>query len=395
MWVLAAATMLASSLAPTFAQSPAPAAEPLAGLSAKEQREVADYQKARAEHEAALTRYWAEVTAKKAARRTKKAAGEAFTANDYVLSHPPAYGGPQLAPHLLKKLKDATPPAPETPTPVVAEFLQHAKEIYRFTPGSVSEAEFKRRYAKEALAMGLTKEQVVRVYALETGGVGTYDMQSGIDPISKRGKAISTALGYAQLLHANTVNELVKHGETFAQRLEAMARARGVYAGRTRELRAKAGVVRAMLREAKSVPNDWNEHMKLARTPKGLGMHALNMDGDVGPWLQVYKLNGIRELAAQQNLPNLTGAELELMNLAGPGTGLEMMSSEAARAAPTANFFSRGGYERNPVVHNRSSRELLRRLDERMDVHIVKAGAVEFARIFDEVARGVVRGGAR
>ena len=69
-----------------------------------------------------------------------------------------------------------------------------------------------RRSAREALKVGLTKEQVVRVYALETGGLGTYDMQSGFNPVTRTGKPISSALGYAQLLHANSTSELVRHG---------------------------------------------------------------------------------------------------------------------------------------------------------------------------------------
>ena len=54
----------------------------------------------------------------------------------------------------------------------------------------------------------------MRIYALETGGQGTYDMQAGFNPLTKQGRAISSALGYAQLLHANSVGELVKHGES-------------------------------------------------------------------------------------------------------------------------------------------------------------------------------------
>ena len=54
---------------------------------------------------------------------------------------------------------------------------------------------------------------------------------------------------------------------------------------------------------------------------------------------------------------------------------------------PTPNFFSRGGYERNPVVKGRTAAALLAELEKRMDVHMKKAGAIEFARIFDEVAR--------
>ena len=43
-----------------------------------------------------------------------------------------------------------------------------------------SDVEFKRAYAKAAVAAGLTRDQAVRIYAFETGGNGTYDVQAGI-----------------------------------------------------------------------------------------------------------------------------------------------------------------------------------------------------------------------
>ena len=54
---------------------------------------------------------------------------------------------------------------------------------------------------------------------------------------------------------------------------------------------------------------------------------------------------------------------------------------------PAQNFFSSGGYYRNTVVRDRTAAELLRALEERMEVNMKKPGAVEFAQIFDEVAR--------
>jgi hypothetical protein len=123
-----------------------------------------------------------------------------------------------------------------------------------------------------------------------------------------------------------------------------------------------------------------------------MGIHALNLDADIGPWLQVLKLKGLLVTAAEAGRTSLTGAELELMNLAGPRTGLEMMDP-VARPMPTANFFSQGGYYRNGVVRERTAAELLKALDDRMDVHIKKAGSVEFAAVFDEVI--AARTGAR
>ena len=94
--------------------------------------------------------------------------------------------------------------------------------------------------------------------------------------------------------------------------------------------------------------------MALGRTEKGYGIHAINIDGDIGPWLQVLKLEGLKTLAEKKGRPNLNGAEIELMNLAGPATGLEMMTP-AGRSAPTPNFFERGGYWRNTIVRGRAT----------------------------------------
>ena len=260
------------------------------------------------------------------------------------------------------------------------------RRIYGFVPTPTSEQDFKRRYAQEALAVGLTKDQVVRIYALETGGQGTYDMQSGFNPLTKQGRAISSALGYAQLLHANSTSELVKHGEAFARRLLALAAASGTSRERAEALRAKAAVVRRMLHEARSIPNEWGAHVKFAGTPPGLGIHTLNLDADVGPWLQVLKLKALKDEAAAAGRASLAGSEIELMNLAGPRTGLEMMTP-VAQNMPTANFFSEGGYYRNTIVREKTAAELLAALNDRMEVNVKKAGAVEFAQIFDEVAR--------
>ena len=74
------------------------------------------------------------------------------------------------------------------------------------------------------------------------------------------------------------------------------------------------------------------------------------------------------------------------MNLAGPRTGLEMMTP-VGRNMPTANFFSEGGYYRNTIVRDKTAAELLAALNDRMEVNVKKPGAIEFAQIFDEVAR--------
>jgi hypothetical protein len=77
---------------------------------------------------------------------------------------------------------------------------------------------------------------------------------------------------------------------------------------------------------------------------------------------------------------------MELMNLAGPSTGLEMMMP-VARSMPTSNFFARGGYERNTIVRGKTSAELIAALEQRMNVNERQPGAIEFAAVFDEVMK--------
>lgn len=353
------------------------------------ERQIATYRAylaARAPFDRRLDAYWAEVDALREGRRRKRAAGTEFTAADYVPELPPQYEGPPMPADVAKIIADMRPPQPDTEIAGLHDFLAAAKSEYGYVPAAIQEREFKRRYAQEALRVGLSKAQVIDVFALETGGRGVYDMQAGIDPETRKGRPISTALGYAQLLAGNSVNEVAKHGNTFVARLEDMARARGVAPARAAYLKRKAGIVRKMVRAAKSVPYEWSRHVALGNTPRGQGIHALNLDPDVGPWLQVIKLRGVLDTGLQAGRTSLSGPELELMNLAGPGTGLEMMTPIGHRM-PTTNFFSRAAYGRNTIVREKNGAELLAALEQRMRVNDKRAGAVEFAKIFDELAR--------
>ncbi|MFA5948649.1 MAG: hypothetical protein WC807_00030 [Hyphomicrobium sp.] len=365
----------------------------IATLSATERKAFEDYLAAKTLHDFTLDTYWRQVTDKRALRRGKKSRGEPLTAKDYVRTFPPAYGGPELSADLAKRWAAYQAAAdqevgkpPPTPKPGLADFLAYSKSQYDFVPEIIPEREFKLRYAREAMALGLTKDQVVRVYALETSGLGTADMVAGIHPIKKTGSPISTALGYAQLLAANSTDELVNHGAGFLERLGRMASDPSLSEDRRAALVDKHAKVQAMLAAARSVPHRWDDHVAFARTPKGLGIHALNLDGDIGPWLQVVKLQGLKKMAEKDGIAALKGAEIELMNLAGPGTGLEMMRP-AGLEAPTPNFFERGAYSRNTIVREKTSKELLSALDSRMDKNIVNAGAIEFSEVFSQVAR--------
>src|SRR4029453_17740444 len=151
-----------------------------------------------------------------------------------------------------------------------------------------SEMEYKRAYAKAASAAGLTKDQAVRIYALEPGGGGAFDVQAGLEQPKPGAQAISTALGYNQLFATNSVELMAEKGDQFIRTLSA--KAAGLPDEAKKTLQKKLAVLKSMVAFCRSVPDTWSAHDKLANTPKGLGVHALNLDLDVGPLLQTQKL---------------------------------------------------------------------------------------------------------
>ncbi len=264
---------------------------------AQYRRALAEYLKARANYAAASEAYWSAIAEKRRARTAKRANHEQISIDDYVLTQPPVYSGPPK-PHDPSKPTEEAPP--RTYVPVVADFLAAAREEFKFVPRMPqSEVEFKRVYAKVALAAGLSKEQILRIYGFEAGGNGDYDVQAGLE-YNKRARAITTALGYNQLLATNTVEIMAEKGNQFIRNL--MARATRLPDGEKNTLEGKIGVVRKMVNFSISVPDDWNEHQILANTPKGLGVHALNLDLDVGPLLQAQKLLDSSRVRAPQRL---------------------------------------------------------------------------------------------
>src|SRR5262249_56764021 len=134
-----------------------------------------------------------------------------------------------------------------------------------------SEPEYKRAYVKVASAAGLTKQQIVRIYAFESGGDGKYDVQAGLEQPKPGAQAISTALGYNQLLATNSVELLAEKGDRFIDVLRVnMA---GLSEEKKSALAAKLVIVQRMVTFTRTVPDDWSEHEKLADTPQGLAVH--------------------------------------------------------------------------------------------------------------------------
>jgi hypothetical protein len=339
-----------------------------------------EYQEARAGFDEEAGAYWSSITEKRRGRNAKRREHQPIGLDDYVLTQPPVYTGPKRP---VNPQPEPSPPRERKPIPVVADLLQAAVQQYQFKPQRpASEMEFKRAYARVASAAGLTREQAVRVYSFETGGTGNYDVQAGIEHGGTR--AISTAIGYNQLLTTNSVELVAEQGSEILAALSAKA----VHlSGAARQaMDYKIAVFRKMVALAKSVPDDWSAHGRIADTPQGWAIHAMVLDIDVGPLLQTHKLltSVIFARAKGYNRP-LTAAELEMMNLTGDGTGLDMVTMPQAmrEQVPTSNFFQRSGYERNPVaIRHNTVAKLLAITDARMDSNGNLPGAKDLAAAF-------------
>jgi hypothetical protein len=293
----------------------------LAAAMEQYRRALDVYNAAHDKYTAVANAYWSSISEKRKLRNSKRAAGEGVSIDDYVLDQPPVYTGPS---------KPRNPLKPETPqhraaVPVVADFVAAAQQQFNFVPRMPrSDIEFKQVYAQVAQAAGLTRDQVVRIYSFEATGNGNYDVEAGLE-YNKHARAITTALGYNQLLATNSVEIIAEKGGQFVD--EFRSQAGRLADGQRQALDSKIEALRKMVAFARSVPDDWNQHEILANTEKGLGVHALNLDIDVGPLLQTQKLLDSVVFARRKGVTRtLTAAELEMMNLTGDGNGFDIVT---------------------------------------------------------------------
>ena len=367
-----ASCLLAPGLA--FAQAPSPAA--IADYQAK----LKKYEQARAAYDAEASAYWDDIADKRRIRNAKRRDRVAITLDDYVLTQPPQYTGPPRP----ADPSGRPPPSEQPEIPLVRDFLKAAADEFGFVPDRPqNDADFKRAYARAGLAAGLTREQIIGVYAFETGGNGTYDMQAGVTPT--RPNAISPAVGYNQLLSTNTVSLLAEFGERYIAALRMKAVPLRGEAKRVFERKIEA--LKRMIAYSRSVPQRWSEQDKLAKTTRGgWGVHAAVLDIDIGPMLQVQKLvNSVHFAKMKGYTAPLTPAELEVMNLTGDGNGFDIVSMPRAYRdrVPTANFFQQRGYERNPVARRTGVvAKLLSDMESKMARGAQAPGARELASAF-------------
>src|SRR5258705_3030733 len=378
-----AGAMDAATLPAATAGAMAQAASPQA--IAEYRRKLREYQEARAAFEQEASAYWNSIAEKRGGRNAKRRARQSIALDDYVLTQPPVYSGPKRPVDPQPSPEPEETPRQRKTIPVVADLLKAALEHFQFTPQRpADEVEFKRAYARVASAAGLTREQAVRVYSFETGGNGNHDMQSGLSASRPGSRAISTAIGYNQLLTTNSVELVAEQGHEFVHALTA--KAAGLSGAPRKAIDHKIAVLKRMVALARSVPDEWAQHDKLGNTPQGWAIHAMVLDIDVGPLLQTHKLlTSVIFARARGFVRPLTAAELEMMNLTGDGTGLDMvtMPQPMREQVPTSNFFQRAGYERNPVaIRNNTVAKLLAVTDARMDSNSTLPGAKELAAAF-------------
>jgi hypothetical protein len=181
------------------------------------------------------------------------------------------------------------------------------------------------------------------------------------------------------------VSLLAQHGDKFLTRLSSAAT--GLVAAERNAMDRKVAVLQKMIAFARSVPNAWSEHDKLAKfTEGGKGIHAAILDRDIGPLLQTQKLLDSVVFAKTRGFPRpLAAVELELMNFTGDGNGFDMvtMPHEFRDKVPTSNFFQRGGYERNPIARRTGTvAALFESIDGKMDRASQLPGAKALAEAF-------------
>ena len=234
--------------------APAASTPPIKVAASHHRNAIEHYARARGAYEKEAAAYWDLISEKRRARFAKRRSGETVTLDDYVLTQPPLYTGPPRPKGFSSPRDPNRPHLP--PIPTVADFLRHAAQQFHFRPDRPSsDAAFKQAYARVALAAGLTREQAVRIYAFETGGNGTYDVQAGLtSPHRPDARPISPAIGYNQLLSTNSVSLLAEHGDRFVAILQEMAvQANGD--GR-KAMERKIEALQRMVAFSRTVPNN-------------------------------------------------------------------------------------------------------------------------------------------
>jgi hypothetical protein len=270
-----------------------------------------------------------------------------------------------------------------------------------FKIDEVSEQAFKQRYAEEAVRIGqkygITKDgmrDIVRgVYAFEDGGKGTRELLSGIpaelmgdDKTAERRdyRPASTAIGYTQVLMMSTLGRVSAEGDKMAAQLSQMAQADPARAPKLVEkadmlthlqqtldceLKAYADAKNAKLPDGEkknyydaegkakeSLFSDFTAD-KEYKTSSGLtgrefatAVHGLNLDGDIGPMIQIRQLSEDIGFAQKQGFLQKLDAKVNTWNAqAGAYDALPQEQKSAAVAEVMGLIKPSGEDAKNPT----------------------------------------------
>lgn len=356
-------------------------------LSAEE-KAIQNYLSAKENYKKNLDKYWSHVEEMK--DRGMK-----------ITDFPALYDGPA-------RPKGFTEPQGEKGLPTVNTMLRLSKSLGRiadhdsripdFTIKDVDELTFKNNYVKEALHLAkefsLSPEQmqliVEKVYKFECGGRAYHDTLSGVpykyaqpdEPgqstnldARRSHRAISTGLGFNQLLTATSMHHLQHDGKVIADRLRELSKD----SDRPAELNEKARIVenlqqlldkelasfaqKAGKRHKAYYDNDGKPLYSLfqdfgksqATTSVGLtgrqmatALQSLNLDGDIGPIIQSRQVAEV----LTESLKPATNASLQnkLDRDAERARQSDDLSPELKQRAINELFAIAGHAKRNPAA---------------------------------------------
>ena len=191
---------------------------------AEYRRALAEYQEAQAAYAAEAEAYWSLISQKRRARTAKRASQEPLSLDDYVLTQPPVYSGPPK-PVDPSQTPEEKPPSARPVRAGGRRFSCRRPDGIQVPCRASRKAKLNSSVptAQVALAAGLNKQQIVRIYSFEAGGNGGYDVQAGLEH-NKSAHAITTALGYNQLLATNSVEVVAESGSHFVKALRRAPR---------------------------------------------------------------------------------------------------------------------------------------------------------------------------
>src|SRR4029078_1871812 len=136
LWMLILALLWFGGMRPAHAIS---TIDFLTSLSETELDAFQDLKTARHSYDRPLVAYWDAIESKRRVRRQKRSAKVPFDADDYVMSFPPKYKGPNLSGERAKKytrlveVQRQESPEPTRELAPVADYLAAAKRVYNFT----------------------------------------------------------------------------------------------------------------------------------------------------------------------------------------------------------------------------------------------------------------------